>query len=84
MLQYSVLLVVLVLVAVVIFFLLFLHMLICQTVQFCWSKVKKPDWTNVQSLFGPTVQVLSTPWSDSILVLNAKVNCHPLDRTYNN
>ena len=47
-------------------------MLICQTVQFCLSKVKKRDWTNAQLLFGPTVQVLSAPWSDNTLVLNAK------------
>ena len=27
--------------------------------------------------FGPTVQVLSTPWADSTMVLSAKVNCPP-------
>ena len=27
--------------------------------------------------FGPTVQVMSTPWADSTVVLSAKVNCRP-------
>ena len=27
--------------------------------------------------FGPIVQVLSTPWADSTMVLSAKVNCCP-------
>ena len=35
-------------------------------------------WDSLHYLaFGPTVQILSTPWADSTVVTCAKVNCQP-------
>ena len=41
-------------------------------------KSKGKGWDSLHYLaFEPTVQVLSTSWADSTVVLSAKVNCRP-------
>ena len=38
---------------------------------------EKGKYSLLYLAFGPIVQVLSTPWADSTVVLSAKVNCRP-------